>query len=119
MMKRQFFRLCFRWLVNAFGLWLAASLLAGIDFTGGLVTVLVAGLILALANAVLRPLIIILSLPAILISLGLFTILINGLMVVIAAQLSSGLVIDNYGLAILAGLIVGLVNYMVTVVTER
>ena len=118
-MKKQFYNFCFRWLVNSLGLMLAASLLAGIHLDGGWQAVLIAGLLLALINVLIRPIIIILSLPAIFLSLGMFTIFINGLMIVIADQLHSGLMIDNYGQAILAGLIVGLVNYLVTVITER
>ena len=118
-MNKQFLQLCFRWLVNALGLWLAASFVEGIEFSGGLETVLLAGLVLALVNALLRPVIIILSLPAILLSLGLFAVFINGFMIVIADKLYSGLAIDSYWVALLAGLVVGLVNYLVTVITER
>lgn len=78
----------------------------------------ISGLILALMNAVIKPFVIILSLPAILFSLGLFMIVINGLMVMLVSWLYAPLQITNFGAAMLAGMVIGLVNYLVTFALE-
>jgi putative membrane protein len=66
----------------------------------------------------LKPVVVILSLPAILFSLGLFMIVINGLMVVIAAYLYGPLHVTNFWAAMLAGMVIGLVNYLVVTILE-
>jgi putative membrane protein len=68
---------------------------------------------------VLKPIIIILSLPAILLTLGLFMIIINGLTVWLASKLYAPLHVSNFFAAILAGMIIGLVNYLVTAILEE
>ena len=117
-MRLQFLRLCVRWSLNSLGLWAASGLFSDIMFEAGTKSVIIAGLVLAIINAILKPIVILMSLPAILLSLGLFIIFINGLMVLMAAWLYSGLTVDSYTSAILAGIVVGLVNYGVTILLE-
>jgi putative membrane protein len=116
------YRFLVRWFVCSLGLWIAAGLLSShINFqTRGstLGAVLVSGLILALINAVIRPAVVILSLPAIFFTLGLFIVVINGFTVWLAAQLYSPLHVTNFWGAVLAGVVIGLVNYLVTAVLE-
>ncbi len=81
--------------------------------------VIIAGLVLALVNAVIRPFVVLLSLPAILFSLGLFMVVINGFMVWLASWLYDPLHVTNFWWAILAGVIIGLVNYLVTAILEN
>jgi len=81
--------------------------------------VVIAGLVLAVMNAIIKPIVIILSLPAILLSLGLFMIVINGLMVLLVSKLYAPLQVTNFGAAMLAGMIIGLVNYLVTTILEE
>ncbi len=117
--KRQFMVFCLRLLFNTLGLWIAVRLLSnnGITFTGGAPLLLFAGLMLSVINTLLRPVIVILSLPAIVLSLGLFTIIVNGFMVYIAAMLTPQLHV-SFGAAIISGLIIGLVNYALSGVLE-
>jgi putative membrane protein len=113
------YRLLVRWLVCSLGLWIAAAILGGrVDYNGSLQVIIVAGLILAIINAVLRPMVVILSLPAILFTLGLFMVIINGLMVFIVSKLYGPLHITSFWAAVLAGMIIGLVNYLVTTILE-
>ena len=116
------YRFLVRWLVCSLGLWVAAGLLSShITFhTPGskLGAVLISGLILALINAVIRPVVVILSLPAIFFTLGLFIVVINGFSVWLVAQLYSPLQVTNFWGAVLAGVVIGLVNYLVTAVLE-
>jgi putative membrane protein len=69
-----------------------------------------AGLILAIINTIIKPVIVIFSLPAIVLTLGLFMIVVNGLTVYLASKLYSPLEITNFWAAIFAGMMIGLVN---------
>ena len=114
-------RFLVRWLVSSLGLWIAASLLSAgsIDYQHKLSVIVIAGLVLALVNMFIKPLVVILSLPAILLSLGLFTLIINGLMILLVSSLYGPLHVSGFGTAVLAGIIVGLVNYLVTAIVDR
>ena len=115
-MKRQFFVFLFRWAMNSFGIWISLRLL-GTMSDGGLLTFVSTGLIFSIINSILKPIIIILSLPAILLTLGLFTLIINGLMVYLAIVLAPNVSI-TFGDAIIAGIILSLVNYIVSSVVD-
>jgi putative membrane protein len=116
------YRFLVRWFVCSLGLWIAAGLLSShISFntTGSiLVVVIVSGFILALVNAIIKPLVVILSLPAILFTLGLFMIVINGFTVLFVSWVYKPLHVTNFWGAMLAGVIIGLVNYLVTAILE-
>ena len=115
-MKRQFFVFLFRWAMNSFGIWISLRLL-GTMSDGGLLTFVLTGLIFSIINSILKPIIVILSLPAILLTLGLFTLIINGLMVYLAIVLAPNVSI-TFGDAIIAGIILSLVNYIVSSVVD-
>lgn len=120
-MKKQFIVFVIRWILNSFGLWVAVKVFgtgySDADLAGGVWVFLFAGLIFSIINAILRPIIIILSLPAILVTLGLFTIIVNGFMVYISLMLAPGLQMKFWN-AVLAGLVLSLVNYIVSSVLE-
>ncbi len=113
-------RFFIRWLVCGLGLWIAAGLLGNrIDYDSRVGVVIIAGLILAIVNTIIKPIVVILSLPAILFSLGLFMIVINGLMVYLVGWLYPQMKIATFGTAVIAGLVIGLVNYLVSVILEE
>jgi putative membrane protein len=109
-----------RWVVSALGLWVASGILGSERMSVGntLGTVIGAGFFLALLNMALKPVLVILSFPAIVISLGLFMLILNGFLIMIAHWIYGPLYVKNLGVAIIAGLIVGLVNFLVTKVVE-
>lgn len=115
------YRFLVRWLVCSLGLWVAANLLGStrIDYGRSAQVIIVAGLILAFLNAAIRPLVIILSLPAILFSLGLFMLIINGGMVLLVSKFYEPLRVAGIWPAVLAGIVIGLVNYLVTTILEK
>jgi putative membrane protein len=118
-MNNPFARFLLRWFVCSLGLWIAAGLLgSGINYQSKLGVVIMAGFILAIINVVIRPLVVILSLPAILLSLGLFMIVVNGFMVFLVSKLYTPLHVHDFWAAMLAGIIIGLVNYLVTAILE-
>ena len=84
-----------RWLFNSLGLWVAVRLLGtgyyNVSVHVGILSFLFAGLVFSIVNSVLKPFIVILALPAILLTLGLFMIIVNGLMVYISLRLSPGI----------------------------
>jgi putative membrane protein len=119
-MKSPLSRFLLRWMVSSLGLWIAAGLLShSIDYQDRLGVIIVAGLILAVINILIKPIVVILSLPAILFTLGLFMIIVNGFMVFLVSKLYAPLEITNFWAAVLAGMIIGLVNYLVTTILEE
>ena len=119
-MKHPLSRFLLRWFVCSLGLWIAAGLLASrISYQNEISVIIFAGLVLAVINIIIRPIVVILSLPAILLSLGLFMIIINGFMVYLVSILYKPLHITNFWAAILAGIIIGLVNYLVSAILEN
>ena len=114
------YRFLVRWLVCSLGLWIAAGLLGShIDYDSDFKVIIIAGLILAIVNAVLRPIVVLLSFPAILFTLGLFMVVINGFMVFLVSFFYKPLEVSSFWVAILAGMIIGLVNYLVTAILEN
>lgn len=114
-MSKQLVVFIIRWMLISFGLWVASRLLGSsfhdTDATTG--TFLIAGLLLSLVNSILKPVIVVLSLPAILLTLGLFMLIVNGLMVYLALMLVPGLEVTFWG-AVLTGMIISLINYVIT-----
>jgi putative membrane protein len=120
-MRRQFMVFLLRWLLNSFGLWLSVRLL-GTGYSDAQVNAsigafLVAGLIFSIINTILRPVVVILSLPAILLTLGLFILVVNGIMVYVSLKLAPGLQMSFFN-SILTGMILSLINYIVSSVLE-
>lgn len=114
------YRFALRWLVCSLGLWIAAGLLSrSVSYDNRLMVIVVAGFILAVINALIRPLLVLVSLPVILLTLGLFMLVVNGLTVWLASVLYRPLEITNFGAAIITGIIIGLVNYLVTAILEE
>jgi putative membrane protein len=102
------------------GLWVASGILGSDRMSVGntLSTVIGAGLLLALVNMALKPILVILSLPVIVFTLGLFMLLVNGFLIMIVHWIYDPLYVKNLGIAIIAGIIVGVVNFLVTKVLE-
>ena len=120
-MKRQPFVFLFRWVLNSLGLWIAVRIFgAGYDHlgtTGVIWEFLLAGLVFSVINSVLRPIAVILSLPAILLTLGLFVLVVNGLMVYISLLITPGISM-TFMESILTGILLSLINYIVSATIE-
>lgn len=119
-MRQQFASFILRFLLNTIGLWVAVRLVGtgySDQVTHNLWVFVGAGLLFSVLNAVLKPLLVILSLPAILVTLGLFTILLNGFLVYLALALAPGIKMAFWH-SVFAGLVLSLVNYIVTAMLE-
>lgn len=100
------------WGSNTAALWITSYLFSGITFkeTGALV---VAGLLLGLANVGLRPLLIILTLPLSILTLGFFLLVINALMFLLVAWLVNGFEVTGFWTGFFAAIIVSIVNGLI------
>lgn len=113
-MKRQFGQFLIRWGLNIGGLFVAALLQSGVSYQDKTIVLVIAALVLSIINALIKPIIIILSLPALLITLGIFSLVINGFMVYLANIIYPPFEVNGFNAAIIAGIIIGLTNYVVT-----
>lgn len=100
------------WAVNALCL-LALPLLMDAVQISGFGTALVVALVLGLLNALIRPVLIVLTLPINLLSLGLFTFVINGLLFWLAARFVEGFAVENFGWAIIASAVYSVATWAV------
>ena len=80
-----------RWLVNAAALWVATQIVPGVSYSGGALPLLGVALVFGVVNAVIRPVAKILTFPIIILTLGIFALVINGLMLMLTSALSSAL----------------------------
>ena len=99
-----------RLLISAFGLWLAHTLVSGITIDGGFALFL-AAFLLGIVNAVVRPVFVLLTLPLTLLTLGLFLLVVNGLMLELVSFLVPGFHIAGFGSALLGAIVVSLVSW--------
>ena len=93
--------------ISAFGLWVAAKIVPGLAFDGT-GTLVVAAFLLGLVNAVVRPLVILLTLPLTVVTLGLFLLVVNGLMLSLVAWLLAGFALHGLLAAVLASIVASL-----------
>jgi putative membrane protein len=103
--------LALRTLISAGGLWLAARLVGGIAIEGT-GTLLLAALLLGLVNAVVRPVLVVLTLPITVITLGLFLWVINAGMLLLVSRLLRDFTIASFGNALLGALIVSVTAWV-------
>lgn len=113
-MKRQFVQLLARIGANAVGIFVAAQLIDKISYGNNLKSLIISAIILSLVNAIIRPVIVILSLPAYAITLGLFSVVVNALMLYLVHWLYGPFEVGGIFAPILAGIIIGLINYILT-----
>jgi putative membrane protein len=105
-MKGFFFRL----VITALGLWAAATIVPGVRIAGW-GNLVVAALLLGIVNAVIRPVILILTLPLTVLTLGLFIFVVNGISLALVAALMPGFTLAGLWSAILGSIVVGLTSW--------
>jgi putative membrane protein len=111
-----------RWVVNAIALFLAVYLVPGVNLEGGWVSILWLALIFGLINAFLRPLLTLLTCPLIVLTLGLFTLLINTFLFWLTSQVGQafgiGITIEGFWPAFLGGLVVTVVSVIMSLILK-
>lgn len=103
-------KLIMKLLINAAALWAAGSLISGIDLDGDFWTILLVALVFGLVNTFIKPILKILSFPVILLSLGLFTLVINAAMLGLTANFTDALSIDGFWSALLGAIVISVVS---------
>ena len=106
--------LLLRWALNAFALWVVSRIIPGIHASGVLAT-FVAALVLGILNVLVRPILLLLTLPLNLLTLGLFTFVINALMLELTGAIVRGFQVDGFGSAVLGALLLSLVSFALNV----
>ncbi len=106
-----------RLLVNAAALWVATQLVSGVVFTGTWLTLLAVALVFGVVNAIVRPVTKLVTFPFIILTLGLFLFVINGLMLLLTSAVSGwlglGFDVRGFGAAFWGALVVSVVNWVV------
>ena len=102
-----------RWLVNAVGLLIVSKIMQSIEIDG-ILTAVVAAAVIGLINIFMRPLLIILTLPINILSLGLFTLVINGLIFYFVGSIVEGFHVSGFLAAFLGALILSIINVLAT-----
>ena len=112
-----------RLLINAAALWVAIRLVSGISFEGEWPLLFAVALVFGLLNAVIRPILFVLTLPFFIVTLGLFTFVLNAFMLWLTSATSDlfGLRfhVDGFGAAFLGALIVTVVSFALSMVVGR
>jgi len=108
-------KLILRIFINAVAIWVTSLVLSGLSFDGDILALILVGLIFGLVNALIRPIVKLLTLPINVLTLGLFTLVINALMLMLTAALSTSLNLtggffENFLTALLGALIISVVS---------
>jgi putative membrane protein len=100
------------WIITALSLWLASLLFKGLKFDGG-ASLIISALLLGLANALVKPLLIILTLPLTLVTFGLFILVINALMILLVAWIVKGFKVSGFWTAFFAAIFISLLSILI------
>ncbi|MGZ7042460.1 MAG: phage holin family protein [Thermoanaerobaculia bacterium] len=101
--------LLFRWLLNTLALFIVVTLVPHFQYRS-VVTLAIAALVLGLLNAVVRPVLFFLTLPLTIITLGLFLLVLNAVMLELTAMLVPGFRIDSFGWAVVGALVLTIIS---------
>jgi putative membrane protein len=108
----------FFWLSACLGLYITDALFEGV-WLDGWVSLLVSGLILTFVNMFLKPVLMVLTLPLMVFTLGLALPLLNGLLLMIVDELVLGFHLAGYGVAVVAALLISLISFLITLTVGR
>jgi putative membrane protein len=98
-----------QWAVTALSLWLASLIFKGVKFDN-VASLVGSALLLGLANAIVKPLLIVLTLPLTLLTFGLFVLVINALMMLLVASLIKGFKVSGFWTALFAGVFISVLS---------
>lgn len=112
-------RFVVRLLISAFALWVAVQIVSGVTYRGEWSKLLLVALVFGLLNALVRPLLLLLSCPMLILTLGLFTLVVNALVLwltsALAGSLGLGFHVAGFWAAFLGALVVSIVSVLVSV----
>lgn len=96
--------------INSFSLWLASQVVSGVSFTGTTLQLVVVALVFGIVNTLIKPLLLLLTLPVTVITLGLFALVINALMLLLTSALVGDYHVDGFIPALLASILISIVS---------
>jgi putative membrane protein len=103
-----------RLVINMAAIALTAELLPGIEVNGGFGTLLLVALVFGIVNAIVKPILLLLTCPAVILSLGLFILVINGLLLLLTSSLlGDRFFVDGFGTAFIGGIIMGILAIII------
>lgn len=111
-MPSSLVRFLVHWITLALSLWVVSELFDGIRFADGK-ALFIAALVLGFVNAIVRPVLVLLTLPLTIVTLGLFLLVINALLLMLVSALVSGFVVAGFGTAFLASIVLSIVSYLI------
>ena len=100
-----------RFAIAALGLWVASQFVPGVDINGGW-TLVIAALLLGIVNALVRPIVLVLTFPFTLITLGLFILVVNAAMFALVAAMLDGFRLSGFGAALFGALVVSITSWI-------
>lgn len=106
------------WLVSALAILTAAYILPGVHVSG-FMSAFVLALVLGIINAVIKPVLIILTLPITILTLGLFTLVINALLIMLATLIVPGFSVDGFWSAFIFGIVLSIINFFLNSLTKE
>lgn len=101
-----------RLFVNALALTAAAGLIDGIEMSGGFWDVLLVALVFGVVNAFLKPILLVMSFPLLVISLGLFALVVNALLLMLTARILDDFAVSGFWAAVLGSIVISLVTML-------
>ena len=108
-----------RLIANAAALWVAAQLVGGVSLTDDIVGILWVALVFGIINALVKPIVMVLSFPVIFLTLGLFVFVVNALLFMLTAGLTDALDVTGFGAALLGSLVVSIVAMILNAVLRE
>jgi len=111
-------RLFIRWAINTIAIWAAIQLVPGIEHTGSAASLILIALVFGLVNALVRPFLTLLTCPLIILTLGLFVLVINALMLGMTAWLVPSLTVTGFWPAFLGSIIISIVSSFISVLVK-
>ena len=116
------FRFLIRLVVNAVAIWAAVQLVPGLNYEGSTASLLLVALVFGIVNALVRPLLLLLTCPFIILTLGLFVLVVNTIMLSLTVWLSSvfdlGLTSTGFWTTFLGALVVSIVSSIINLIIK-
>lgn len=107
-----------RWFLNALALYIVANIVSGIQLEN-FGSALVAVLVISFVNALIKPILFLLTLPITILTLGLFTFVLNAFMLMLAGNLTPGFSVDGFWAAIIGSILLAIVNALLHAFVRR
>lgn len=107
-------QLVIRLVINAAALWIAARFVPGMEITDNVTGLAITALVFGVVNALIKPIVSIISCPLTILTLGLFTFVINALMLMLTAWVTGGIVFESFWSALFGGIVVSIVSTLLS-----